>query len=384
MPSPDAGPPQPGSNDGGGEAGPSTMGDCTPAAPGSIFCDPFVKMPKSIKALGIYPAAPDLNQHPASMREYVPDPPLWSDGLEKQRFLILPQGKKIDNKDNAKWVFPFGTVFVKTFLDDGGPGGKPRAIETRIVRSAKPDAVFPFEFYVYQWAPDGTDATLVVNDQDGIGGDINKDAQTSITIKHMVDGYPVNKGQPFMHTIPSFQNCGECHTENSMVTGTAVIGFDELRLNNNVLNPASPKTQLQQFFEAGLFTSPLSATPPTIKDPDQRLLSIKRFIFGNCVHCHNGNSVFDLHPDNFVKNTVNKKTEAQSVVPPPGWLRVIPGKPDQSVLFVQVQRVPLPAPVGGDTMNRLRAMPPAGVADVAADLKAVADIKAWIMSLPAK
>jgi hypothetical protein len=360
------------------------MGDCAPSAPNSVFCDPFVKMPKSIKALGIFPAAPDLSRHPASMVEYVPDPPLWSDGMEKQRFLILPQGKKIDNKDNKKWVFPNGTLFVKTFFDDTGAGGKQRAIETRIVRSAKADAIFPFEFYVYQWAPDGSDANLVVDDQNGIGGDINKDLQTPITIKRMVDGYPVNKGQQFMHTLPSFQACGDCHTENAMVTGTSIIGFDELRLNNNVLNPASPKTQLQQFSEAGLFTSPLSSPPPTITDADARMLSIKRFIFGNCVHCHNGNSVFDLHPENLIKNTVNKKTEAQSVVPPAGWLRVIPGKPDQSVLFVQVQRIPLPPPVGGDTMNRLRAMPPVGVADSAADLKAVADIKAWILSLPAK
>jgi hypothetical protein len=29
----------------------------------------------------------------------VPDPPLWSDGMEKQRFLVLPAGGKIDNTD---------------------------------------------------------------------------------------------------------------------------------------------------------------------------------------------------------------------------------------------------------------------------------------------
>jgi hypothetical protein len=355
------------------------MGDCAPSAPNSIFCDPFRKMPASIKELGLFPAAPDFTKHPASMVEYVPDPPLWSDGMEKQRFLILPRGTRIDNKDSKKWVFPAGTLFVKTFFDDTGAGGTPRAVETRIIRSAKPDQVLPFEYYVYQW--DGADAKLVVDDQNGVGGDINKDIQVPITIKRMVDGYPVNKGQQFMHTLPSYQNCGECHNENGMVTGTSIIGFDELRLNNKALNPAAPKTQLQQFFDAGLFTSPPSSPAPTITNADARLLSIERFIFGNCVHCHNGNSVFDLHPENFVKNTVNKKTEAQSVVPPPGWLRVIPGKPDQSVLFVQVQRTPLPPATGGD---RLRAMPPAGVADNAADLKALADIKAWIMSLPAK
>jgi len=40
------------------------------------------------RSTGLFPCAPDLSQHPANMLEYVPDPPLWSDGMAKQRFVI--------------------------------------------------------------------------------------------------------------------------------------------------------------------------------------------------------------------------------------------------------------------------------------------------------
>ena len=82
------------------------ISDCTPALPGSLFCQPLGMMPTSIKATGLFPAAPDLSRHPAGMLEYVPDPPLWSDGMAKQRFLILPAGTKIDNSDRKRWAFP--------------------------------------------------------------------------------------------------------------------------------------------------------------------------------------------------------------------------------------------------------------------------------------
>jgi hypothetical protein len=354
-------------------------GDCTPALPNSLFCDPFATMPMSIKATGIFPAAPDFTKHSASMREYVPDPPLWSDGMEKQRFLLLPAGKKIDNTDRKNWLFPPGTIFIKTFFDDSGTGGKSRAIETRFIRAAKQGSAFPYEYYLYQWNADGTDATLVVNNNEG---DTETATPVMVTIKRTVGGQPfqVNNGTPFQHDLPSRSMCGKCHEENGMV-GQTFIGFDELRLNSKFAS-TSTKTQLQEFADAGIFTGPLPANPATITDTSNdmgRLLRIKRFVFGNCVHCHNGNSVFDMHPDVFVANTVNKPTEAQSVVPPAGWKRIVPKSPGTSVVYVQTQRTNLPQPVGSN--NRLRPMPPVGVADVAADQAALKDLYDWIMSL---
>jgi hypothetical protein len=358
-------------------AGGSPSGDCSTALPSSLFCAPLGPMPASILQTGLFPAAPDLTQHPASMLEYVPDPALWSDGMEKQRFVILPPSTKIDTSDRQRWVFPEGTIFVKTFFDDSGPGATPRAIETRLIRAALNGF---YEFFVYQWNADGTDAALVVDD---IEGNLNAELPVSITINRLVDGQPftINAGAPFEHVLPSRNACGECHEKNGMVAQT-FIGFDELRLNSK-LTPDSASTQLQTFADAGLFTLPVPADPATISDAsadDGRLLRIKRFVFGNCVTCHNGQGNVDFNPAVFVDNTVGKPTEAQSVMPPEGWLRVVPGDPETSVLYVQMQRTMLPEPEAG--MNRLRPMPPLGVAEVAAEPSSLQDVYDWISALP--
>lgn len=356
----------------------SSGGDCTAAMPNSLFCKPTGKMPATLKETGLFPAAPDFSKHAASLLEYVPDPPLWSDGMEKQRFVLLPPGKKVDNSDPAKWVFPVGTIFIKTFFDDSGPGGTSRPIETRFIRRAGDEtSLIEYDYYLYRWNAAGTDATLLVDD---MNGNAMMSTDVPITIKHMVDGKPftVNGGAAFQHTLPSRQMCGDCHTTNGMVTQT-FIGFDELRLNSKRTSAAT-KTQLQEFAAAGLFTMPIPAMPATITDATKdngRLLRIKRFVFGNCVHCHNGGKVVDLHPDVFVEKTVNKPTEAQSVKPPAGWLRVVPRSPQTSVLYVQAQRTMLPPPVGD---SRLRAMPPDGV--TIAEQTSLVDLAAWINSLP--
>ena len=378
---PDTAPP-PSTPDGGTppgpDAAPAVMGDCTPALPKSVFCDPLGTMPKSIKETGLFPSAPDFSKHPASLREFVPSPALWSDGLEKQRFILLPKGTKVDNSDPTYWMFPTGTLFIKTFFDDSGTGGKIRPIETRIIRSAKD---VPYQFYVYQWDATGTDATLVVDDTNG---DTDKEILVDVTVKHMVGTTPlvVNNGMPFKHSLPSRRACGECHSEHVEIN---FLGFDELRLNSK-LSETSTKTQLQELFDAGVFTTAPRADAATVKDATMndggRMLRIKRFVYGNCYHCHNGNGLFNLHPDVFEMTVVNKPTDSQSVVPPRGWLRVVPGSPNTSVLYVQMERTKLPAPTGGMSMNRLRAMPPVGVADPAADQAALKDVRDWIMALP--
>jgi hypothetical protein len=342
--------------DGGGpntsaDAAPPATADCAAAGAGSLFCNTLGALPKTMKETGLFPGLPDFTKHPASLREYVPDPPLWSDGLDKQRFMLLPEGTKIDNSDSKRWDFPVGTVFIKTFFDEGGTGHRP--IETRILRRiAGPDAFDQYDYNVYQWRPDGSDADLL----DIEGGRTS----VMITIKSL--------GAPFVHQIPSRPDCQQCHDANAKVASD-FIGFDEIRLNSR-LTAGAAHTQLADF--APLFTQAPPATPLEITDPDARLLRIKRLVFGNCVHCHNGGRLFDLHPDMFVANTVGKMVEASGITAPAGWLRVVPGKPEMSILFVETRGTMLP--------TGLKAMPPVGVA--VADAAAVADLKAWIMALP--
>jgi hypothetical protein len=375
--SPDGGP----GDSGGGDTAPASSA-CKTDLPNSVFCKPTGPMPKTIKETGVFPMAPDLTKHDPSMREFAPSPELWSDGMSKLRFLLLPPNAKIDNTDGTRWLFPVGTIFIKTFFDDSGTAGAPRAIETRFIRKVKDEGnSADYEYYVYEWNRAGTDANLVIDNANGSGGDVMKAVPVSIVINRMVNGVPlrINNGQPFMHEIPSQKMCIDCHEESGMV-GQTFIGFDEIRMNSKRV-AAAATTQLQDLKD--VFAKPIPATPATITESNPLLLRVKRFVFGNCVHCHNGNSVFDMHPDVFVENTVGKETEAQSVHPPMGWLRVVPRMPDMSVVYRQMARTNLPPP-NNATDERLRPMPPVGVADIAVEQSALADMRMWILALPPK
>jgi len=355
--------------------------DCA-LAPQSLLCDPLQAMPKTLAATGLFPTAPDFSQHSPRLLGFTPFPALWSDGLEKQRFLLLPSGKQIDNQNPQAWVFPVGTLLFKTFLDDSGVGGAPRPIETRVIRRVGIETDFTeYDYYLYQWNQAGTDADLVVDDRNG---DSLATVQVKVTVSRMLDGKPfvMNGGQPFDHTLPSRDNCASCHHENGIAFQT-FIGFDELRLNHK-LTSAAAKTQLEEFQAAGVFSKLPAAgepAPRSIVEADPTLRQVKEFAVGNCVHCHNEKGkVFDMAPDVFVANTVNQMTNAQSVHPPDGWVRVKPGQPEMSVLFVQARRTPLPEPtMAGD--NRLRPMPPIGVNDLAPDPAGLLAIETWIKSL---
>jgi hypothetical protein len=358
--------------------GPAMVG-CLPELPNSLFCKPLGPMPPTIKATGLFASAPDLTKNPASAIPFAPSPELWSNGLGKQRFLILPAGQKVDNTDRARWEFPVGTIFVKTFLDDSGTGNTPKPIETRFIRRVKADGdENDYDYYVYNWKADATDADLVM---DNNKGDVEKTTPRMVVVRRTVNGQPlmINNGMPFVHDLPSRKMCGECHTESGM-QGQTFIGFDEVRLNTK-RTEASAKTQLQELFDMGVFKTAIPSDPATITDPDARIQRIKRALFGNCAHCHNGGSVFDMRPNVLIENIVNKATEAQSVKPPPGFLRVVPGNPTNSVVYRQMLRTGLPQPVMAAD-ERLRPMPPIGVADIAVDKAALDDVRAWIMSLP--
>jgi hypothetical protein len=351
-------------------AGGGPSGPCAPAD--ALVCKTDAPFPASIKATGIFPALPDLTMRHPSAVYFEPNPPLWSDGMAKERLLILPAGTSVDNATAGKWKFPDNTILVKTFFDDSGPNKARRPIETRFIRHSQ-DPADPFsqwEFAVYQWNADSTDATLVSFD------DPMKSTPVQIVIDRMEGGKPLqlNGGQPFTHQIPAKQDCQSCHDNNAKTTDADVIGFDELRLNWKL--PGATKTQLEDLAEKKVITT-LPAAPATITAADPVLQRVEAWVFGNCVHCHNGaEGMLDMHPAVFVANTVNMASQGAGIMPPSDqWKRIVPKMPELSILYVQARRTPLPMGQG----VQMRAMPPIGVEQ--ADAPAIADIATWINSL---
>jgi hypothetical protein len=334
-------------------------GDAGGCAAGNLLCNPSADLPKTLKETGLFPSFPDMTKPADNVRWYHPDPELYSDGLHKDRWIVLPKGMKIDTSDRKNWVFPVGTLFVKTFSDDG-PNGK-RPVETRVIRPST-NAFEPFDFAVYKWNADGTAASLL--DNAGM-------TRTPVPVKVGTNSW--------MHTIPSRIDCGECHEKAHLKDELPVsdlIGFDEIRLNGP--GQTGVPNQLKAFTDLGFFTAAPPATAADIRLPNNKVLEgVERFVYGNCVHCHNaGNDgVTDFTPEVFLANTVNKEATSH-VMPPAGWKLVVPGKPLMSVVYVQALGTMLPA------TGNLRPMPPVGVevrttAPFTTDLD---NLKAWITS----
>jgi len=273
---------------------------------------------------------------------YEPTLPLWSNGSDKERWLLLPEGERVDNSDRAAWDFPPGTLFFKTF---GYEAGDPERIETRVIRRTE----IGYEYQAYRWNKEGTDATLTSLAQ-SIGVDVK-----------------LASGSKLKHTIPNGFDCRTCHESND----TVIIGFDELRLNGPRSGQAG--SQLSALADAGIFEQDLPSEPDAVEHADAQTREVLGYLHGNCAHCHNhaDNAMSSLSLEHAValENIVAVPTQGSGQV---HGIRVVPGSPESSVLFMALS--------GESDDDELKPMPPVGVDLIDAD--AVELVRSWIAALP--
>jgi hypothetical protein len=306
----------------------------------TLLEDPLSPLPASFSATGLYrdgrAASPAI--------AYEPVYALWSNGSRKERFLVLPEGGRVDNRVARGWSFPVGTLFFKTFsYEVGGSPGTFRPVETRILRRAESR----WEFAAYEWNKDGKDAALLPLDR---------------SVPVAVEAF----GEAFEHRIPSRIDCRKCHETNA----TMAIGFDELRLNGP---GAGAENQLAALEARGVFEVPVSKAPEFIDEADETARAVRGYLNGNCAHCHNAgdaaNSAFDLRPEISIENLVGRPTDAEGGAV---GIRVVPGDPDASVMFLAFS--------GEDAGDTVKDMPPVGVQR--RDRDAIELFRTWILSLP--
>ena len=276
--------------------------------------DPLAELPAKLSAVGIYQGSAVANALEPAVA-YEPGYPLWSDGGKKFRSVVLPEGSSIDASDADNYVFPLGTLIFKTFAfktarspDDEVP------VETRLLR-LKDDG---WELSAYAWNDAATDAELL-------------DLKRSQSVEVLGDD-----GEVVEHAIPSRLECKQCHES----ADSEVLGINEL--------------QRAKLPEHGPLTT-----------------GVLGYFVGNCVHCHNGTngaaSSFDLRPDVALSNIIDQPTESSATA---DGLRVSPGKPAESILYLGVK---------GGTELEVKDMPPVGVA--LRDAGAVQLLADWILAL---
>ena len=217
------------------------------------------KFPMRLSDTGLFADVKRLAPHP-SLIPYSVNMPLWSDGADKLRWIMLPEMEKIRVKPDGGFEFPTGTIFVKHF-ELGG-----RRLETRLLIHSAGGWVG----YTYVWDDSQEDAYL-------IDGRIDKPVAVEINRKR-VDR---------VWTFPSRSDCMSCHTE----AGGRVLGFKIAQLNrDHDYGGKRSANQLEALSKAGVFEGDLprdSQAFPAWGDAKADVeKSARAYLDANCAMCH--------------------------------------------------------------------------------------------------
>ena len=241
---------------------------------------------------------------PAGAIGYSVNSPLWSDGADKDRWLFVPEGKKIGVGPDGDFDVPPGSVAVKTFSVAG------RKIETRLFARYEDGG---WAGYSYEWNDDGSDAVLL------------EEGKT----KELPGG-----GAWY---FPSRGECFACHTP--------AAGFT-LGLEARQLARGGPGDALDGFTPALAAPVAREAFPPlrAADAPDATNEERARgYLHANCSMCHRqgagaGAATLDLRIDRTVQDTGTCGVEpGAGDLGLPGAKIVTPGDPARSILTLRMR-----------------------------------------------
>lgn len=260
---------------------------------------------------------------------------LWSDGVDKSRYIRLPPGMQIDTSDMNEWVFPIGTELYKEFSVDG------QRLETRLQRKTA-NGVWAMTTYI--WNEDQSDAEIAPLGSSNI--------------------------QAASHDSPPFWDCTYCHG-----TPSKPLGFSAIQLEHELEG-----VNLSNLVDANRLTHrPQTSLAPPGDSLDQQILGAFHV---NCGSCHSDrgelrnlplrlalstDALAQLRDTSLFQTAVNVEREE-----PIGGLStfIAPGRPDQSLLHFRMSQ-------RGNTAQ----MPPIGTEEV--DLELLEALAIWIARLPA-
>jgi glucose/arabinose dehydrogenase len=333
--------------------------------------DPRSTLPPLLSQIGAFEDLAELTPS-ADLIGYEVQSPLWSDGANKQRWIIPPDAAaspaaappgKIAFAASGPYTFPEGTVFVKHFelaLDEREPERRQR-LETRFLVAGHGG----YYGVSYKWNTEGTDAEPVLDSQIEELDITEADG----TVRH----------QPYFYPSPS--DCLVCHNAEA----GAVLGVRTAQLNGPLLDPVTgtEENQLLTWSERGLLDT---AIAPATLDALPRLANIedatrsvedrvRSYLDSNCSMCHGVLPDIRAHwdaryqtplPD---QGLINGPLQGEAELPPDA-LVITPNDPQLSAIYLR----------DGSDDPDLR-MPPIGRQTT--DQRYLNLLQTWIQSLPA-
>jgi len=176
---------------------------------------------------------------------YTPQFELWSDGAEKRRFILLPDGQQIDSSNPDEWLFPEGTKVWKEFSVAG------ERIETRLLQKQGPGDS-DWISLAYVWAADGREAFA---------------APLGEVDSHHTD-----------HDVPAAGECWACHGGRR----SFVLGFSAVQLASAA---APAEIDLSGLIQQDRLTNPPDRVP--VVPGNSVEVAALGYLHANCSHCHN-------------------------------------------------------------------------------------------------
>jgi uncharacterized repeat protein (TIGR03806 family) len=252
--------------------------------------------------------------------------PLFTDYAHKSRFVLLPDGEKMQFSATEVFDFPEESILVKTFYypaDFSQPGKDLRLIETRLLIHREND----WEAITYVWDEDQKDATLTVSG-------------ASVPVAWVDNN---GEKQAINYSVPNLVQCKSCHELNGKMTP---IGPKARNLKSKSMGTVD---LLTSWYEQGVLgglsdIKNLESVPDWENLDDGDLADRARaWLDINCAHCH--------RKEGPAKNTGLYLTYDEvdrfklGIMKPPvaagrgsGGLQyaIVPGAPERSILFQRI------------------------------------------------
>lgn len=244
--------------------------------------------------------------------------PLFSEGSDKGRWLVLAPGATVTPAAEGLWTFPVGTGLLKAFARPPDEGGL--LVEVRVMWHASDG----WAFRTYAW--------------DGALGDARLVPERGRTV-----AVPAGGGDEPWY-FPSVDACRSCHR----VPGAEVLGVTTAQLNHRVDHGAWVANQLVAWDAVGVFTPSIATLGalPRLADPRGSADVASRaraWLQGNCAHCHQPGGfappemTMDLRASVPLAETATCRVRKDAGWLTPGEVRIAPGDPEGSHLWQRVR-----------------------------------------------
>lgn len=220
-----------------GAVGPMHDASSDAAFDATSDADSTLVLPTTLAETGLYEEG-SLTQLAEGVEPFTPRYALWSDGADKQRYLLLPEGESIDTSDMDDWLFPVGTKVWKEFSQAG------TKLETRLLWKNE-QGWFRMAFV---WNEAQTEAIAAPLGEDDVLGT--------------------------EHDVPQRADCLECHAGRTDV----LLGVSALQLAHS-----GAGVTLDSLSADGRLSDPPSQS---LALPDEPAWNALGYLHSNCGSCH--------------------------------------------------------------------------------------------------